>query len=73
MKKDLCIWYQGLGYEEGFGPKEVLSFHQKKMRIDTYAIISASDHFERQKFFGEDWDLGRHFFKCYSCLAISME
>lgn len=26
IKEDFCAWYQGLGYEEGFGANKVLSF-----------------------------------------------
>lgn len=31
MKKDLYVWYQGTGYEEGFGLGKVLSFQKNKM------------------------------------------
>lgn len=47
LKEDLHAWYQGLGYDEGFGPSEVLSIHQKKRCIDTHAIFSTSDDFKR--------------------------
>lgn len=35
MKEDIHAWYQGLEYEEGFIPSEVLSFQQKKRLIDS--------------------------------------
>lgn len=46
MKEDLCAWYEGLDYEEGFGPSEVSHSQQKKKQIDIYAIISVHDHVE---------------------------
>lgn len=73
MKQDLYAKYQGLGYEEGFGPDEVLVFQQNKRQIDIYAIINESGHFERQIYFGEDEGLGHPFLTCYSCLAENME
>lgn len=48
MKEELYAWYQGLEYEEGFSPDEVLSFQEKKKRIDTYVIISEPNHSERK-------------------------
>lgn len=40
MKYDLFSWYQGLVYEEGLGPGEVLFFQQKNRRINSWATIS---------------------------------
>lgn len=68
MKEDLHVWYQGLEYEEWFGPGEVLLFQQKKKWIDTHTIISASEHFERQKLFGEDGDMGDFFLNMWLML-----
>lgn len=61
IKEDFHAWYQGLEYEEGFGPGEVPSFPQKKMQINTDMIINACEHSERQKMFGEDEDLDTFF------------
>lgn len=62
MKEELCAWYQGFDYEEGFGPSEVLPSQWKKKHIDTYTLISAPVHVERQEIFGEDEDPGTPFF-----------
>lgn len=67
IKEDLYAWYQGVGYEEGFGPNEVFSFQQKRSRIDTYTIISAFEHSERQKLFGENGDTCAPFFNSATC------
>lgn len=67
MKEDLCIWYQGLHYEEGFGLGEVPISQQKKKCIDTYAIIITPDYVERQKLFGEDRDSCILFFTSLAC------
>lgn len=68
MKEALYAWYQGLKYEEDFGPDEVLYFQQMKRRIDTHASISTSEYFERQKLSGEDGIWAPSFFKsCNLC------
>ena len=61
LKEDLDVWYQGLGYEEGFGLGELLSFEQKKRLIDTHTIINTSEHLERRKCFGEEGDSSAFF------------
>lgn len=33
MKEDLCAWYQGLGYKEGFGPGEVPIPDDRRSRL----------------------------------------
>lgn len=62
MKQDLHACYKGLRYEEGFDPSEVFSFHHKKRHINNHVIINSFEHSERQKFFGEDRDMGVIFF-----------
>lgn len=44
MKEDLRVWYEGLDYEEGFGPGEVHHSQPKKKQIDTYVITCVLDH-----------------------------
>lgn len=61
MKEDWQAWYQAIGYVEGSGPSEVLSFQWKKSRIYNYDILSAFEHFEIQKLFGGDEGLSAFF------------
>lgn len=68
IKEDMCSWYQGLDYEEGFGPVEVLFIQQKKRQLNTYVIVSAPDQSEIQKIFGEDKNLGNFFYSVTSSL-----
>lgn len=72
MKEYLCTQYQGLVYEEGFGPDEVPHSQQNKRCVDTRAIISIAGCTERQKIFGEDEGL-RYFLKCNLCITNNMD
>lgn len=74
MKEDLCSWYQGFNYEDGFGLDEVSFSQQKKKQINTHAIISALGHAEQHKIFCEDGGPVRPFFyKCNLCLGDNMD
>lgn len=53
MREDLEYMYQGLIYEEGFGPGEVLCSLQRKKLIDTRIIVSVINYMERKEIFGE--------------------
>ena len=46
-------FFQGLGYEDWFGPCEVLPTEVKKIHIDIHAILSAVSQEERRNIFGE--------------------
>lgn len=63
MNEDMCLWYECLGYEEGFGPGEVPSSLRKKKQIDTYVIINAYGHAKRHELFSDDGELGCIFYQ----------
>lgn len=46
--------YQGLGYERGLDPDEVLSSLQKKKQIDSFSILSVASRMERKEILGKD-------------------
>lgn len=66
MKEDLHYLFQGLDYEERFGPGEVTLTKVRKRKIDTYDIMSVVNQGERKKIFGEDGFL--LFFYRYACI-----
>lgn len=54
MKEDMHSWFQGFGYEEGFGPNKVHYFEIRRKQIHTYAILSVNSQKERINNFGEN-------------------
>lgn len=57
-------WFQGLGYEEGFGPYEIPHTKVKKKQINAHVILSVVSHEERKNIFGE----GRVFMFFFTCV-----
>lgn len=49
MKEEKKSWFQGLGYEDRFGPYDVPPTEVRKKRIDIHVILSALNLDERKK------------------------
>lgn len=64
MKEDLHAWFQGIGYERGFGLGEVPSTEVRKRLIDTYTIVGAINWEKIKNILGEDGVLD-FFFKIF--------
>lgn len=53
MNEGLNAFYEGLRYEDGFGPFEVRPSMQRKKLIDTLAIVEATKSLKREMIFGK--------------------
>lgn len=49
MKEGLDTFYEGLVYEEGFGPSELRPSIQRKRLINTHSIMEVASNLERKK------------------------
>lgn len=76
MKGNLDAFYEGLSYEEEFGPSKVRLSMMREQLISTRAIIEAVSSLERKEIFGEDKGSSLHcqsfFYMAYFVLADNM-
>lgn len=72
MREDLFSQYQGLKYEEGFGPTKYSLFSKRKWR-QILALLLMHMIISRDFVFGEHGVSDTFFLTCYLCLTNNME